>query len=59
MGVLRFIWRGVLAFDRIGSRIPQLIQILLIDQEEYYGFDENAFPDRSPDGRVMMLPSYP
>lgn len=27
MGVLPFIWRGVLAFDRIGSRIPQLIQI--------------------------------
>lgn len=31
MGVLRFIWRGVLAFDRIGSRIPQLIQIWLIE----------------------------
>jgi hypothetical protein len=29
MRVLRFIWRGVLAFDRIGSRIPQLIQIWL------------------------------
>ena len=59
MGVLRFIWRGILAFDRIGSRIPQLIQILLIDQEDYYGFGEDAFPDRSPDGRVMMLLSYP
>ena len=31
MRVLRFIWRGVLAFDRIGSRIPQLIQIWLIE----------------------------
>jgi hypothetical protein len=31
MGVLRFIWRGVLAFDRIGSRIPQLIQIWLVE----------------------------
>ena len=31
MGVLRFIWRGVLAFDRIGSRIPQLVQIWLIE----------------------------
>jgi hypothetical protein len=31
MGVLRFIWRGVLAFDRIGSRIPQLIQMWLIE----------------------------
>ena len=59
MGVLRFIWRGVLAFDRIGSRIPQLIQIWLIDHEEYYGFDEDAFPDRSPDGRVMLLLSFP
>jgi len=31
MRVLPFIWRGVLAFDRIGSRIPQLIQIWLIE----------------------------
>ena len=31
MRVLRFIWRGVLAFDRVGSRIPQLIQIWLIE----------------------------
>lgn len=31
MGVLRFIWRGVLAFDRIGSRIPQLVQIWLVE----------------------------
>ncbi|WP_286199157.1 hypothetical protein ACRDU6_10745 [Mycolicibacterium sp. ELW1] len=31
MGVLRFIWRRVLAFDRIGSRIPQLIQIWLLE----------------------------
>ncbi|OBK73822.1 hypothetical protein [Mycobacterium sp. 1274761.0] len=31
MGVLRFIWQGVLAFDRIGSRIPQLIQMWLVE----------------------------
>jgi hypothetical protein len=31
MRVLRFIWRGVLAFDRIGSRIPQLLQIWLVE----------------------------
>lgn len=31
MRVLRFIWSGVLAFDRIGSRIPQLIQIWLTE----------------------------
>ncbi|MHC9294245.1 hypothetical protein ACRCUN_17415 [Mycobacterium sp. LTG2003] len=31
MRVLQFIWRGVLAFDRIGSRIPQLIQIWLAE----------------------------
>lgn len=29
--VLGFIWRGVLAFDRVGSRIPQLIQIWLLE----------------------------
>ena len=31
MRVLRYIWRGVLAFDRIGSRIPQLIQMWLVE----------------------------
>jgi len=31
MRALRFLWRGVLAFDRVGSRIPQLIQIWLIE----------------------------
>ncbi|BBX73533.1 hypothetical protein H7H78_16835 [Mycobacterium shinjukuense] len=31
MGVLRFLWRQVLAFDRIGSRIPQLIQVWLTE----------------------------
>ncbi len=31
MGVLRFIWRGVLAFDRVGKRVPQLIQTWLIE----------------------------
>lgn len=31
MGVLRFIWQRVLAFDRVGSRIPQLIQIWLVE----------------------------
>lgn len=31
MRVVRFIWRGVLAFDRIGSRIPQLVQMSLIE----------------------------
>ncbi|WIM89949.1 hypothetical protein PT015_11290 [Candidatus Mycobacterium wuenschmannii] len=29
--MIRFIWQGVLAFDRLGSRIPQLIQIWLIE----------------------------
>lgn len=29
--VLSFLWRGVLAFDRVGSRIPQLIQIWLVE----------------------------
>lgn len=31
MRVLRWLWSGVLAFDRIGSRIPQLIQIWLVE----------------------------
>lgn len=31
MRVLQFLWRGVLAFDRIGSRIPQLLQMWLIE----------------------------
>jgi hypothetical protein len=31
MRLLRFLWQRVLAFDRIGSRIPQLIQIWLIE----------------------------
>lgn len=31
MGVLRFLWQRVLAFDRLGSRIPQLIQIWLLE----------------------------
>ena len=28
-------------------------------QQEYYGFDESDFSDPSPDGRVMLLLSYP
>ncbi len=31
MRVLRFIWRGVLAFDRIGRRMPQLAQMWLVE----------------------------
>ncbi len=31
MRALRFLWRRVLAFDRIGSRIPQLIQVWLLE----------------------------
>jgi hypothetical protein len=31
MRVLRFIWSGVLAFDRVGRRIPQLLQMWLIE----------------------------
>lgn len=29
--MLRWIWKGVLAFDRIGSRWPQFVQIMLVD----------------------------
>jgi hypothetical protein len=31
MRILRFIWQGILAFDRVGSRLPQLIQIWLVE----------------------------
>ena len=31
VGVLRFIWSGVLAFDRIGGRFPYLVQIWLLE----------------------------
>lgn len=31
MRLLRFLWGRVLAFDRIGSRIPQLIQVWLLE----------------------------
>jgi len=31
VGVLRFIWQWVLAFDRVGPRIPQLVQIWLLE----------------------------
>jgi hypothetical protein len=31
MGALRFVWSGVLAFDRVASRIPQLLQIWLVE----------------------------
>lgn len=29
--MLRFLWRGVLAFDRVGSRVPQLIQMMICE----------------------------
>jgi hypothetical protein len=37
----------------------KVIDSITEDQEEYYGFDESAFPEASSDGRVMMLLSYP
>ena len=27
--MLAWVWRGVLAFDRIGQRIPQLVQMMV------------------------------
>lgn len=41
MRLLRFIWRGVLAFDRVGSRIPQLIQMWL--QELFFAIPLTFF----------------
>lgn len=37
----------------------KVIDHITDDQQEYYGFDERDFPDPSPDGRVMLLLSYP
>ncbi len=37
----------------------KVIDSITEDQQRYYGFDAAAFPDPSPDGRVMMLLSYP
>ena len=37
----------------------KVLDYITEDQEEYYGFDENSFPDPSSDGRVMLLLSYP
>lgn len=33
--MLRWLWRGVLAFDRIGSRIPQFVQMMLVEMGIY------------------------
>lgn len=60
MGVLRFNWQGVLTFDRIGARIPQLVQIWLDEiagrviesitenQQTDYGFDRAISVSRPP-----------
>jgi hypothetical protein len=37
----------------------RVIDVITETQEEYYGFDENSFPDASSDGRVMVLLEYP
>ena len=37
----------------------RVIDVITETQEEYYGFDENDFPDPPSDGRVMVLLEYP
>jgi hypothetical protein len=37
----------------------KVIDTITEDQQEYYGFDEGDFPEASPEGRVMLLLSYP
>ncbi|MGZ5392012.1 MAG: hypothetical protein ACXWD3_09240 [Mycobacterium sp.] len=53
-------FNGVMA-DKDGEIKTQgkVIDCITEDQEEYYGFDESDFSDPSPDGRVMLLLSYP
>lgn len=53
VGVMKDVERGRLAAQ------GKVIDSITEDQEEYYGFDENAFPEPSSDGRVKMLLSYP
>jgi hypothetical protein len=37
----------------------RVIEYITEDQQHYYGFDEDDFPDESSDGRVMVLLEYP
>lgn len=37
----------------------RVIDAITETQQQYYGFDENAFEDPPPDGRVLVLLSYP
>ena len=52
---------GMMADTNNGELMAQgkVIDSITEDQEEFYGVDEDAFPDRSPDSRVMMLLSHP
>lgn len=52
---------GMMTQTREGELKAQgkVIDAISEDQREYYGFDESAFPEPSPDGRVLMLLSYP
>jgi hypothetical protein len=52
--VLRFLWQRVLAFDRLGSRSPQLIQIWLMAFFVVMPLTF-AFPAPTSAGRVLLL----
>jgi hypothetical protein len=54
-------FRGVMNDVRSGEIKTQgkVIDTITEDQQEYYGFDTNDFPEPSTDGRVMLLLSYP
>jgi hypothetical protein len=54
-------FKGVMDDVRGGELKAQgkVIDYITEDQETYYGFDENDFPEASGDGRVMLLLSYP
>ena len=62
MGVLRSIWRGVLAFDRIGSRIPQLVQMWLVElffmMPVTFFIDPDMANDRKYDRVTTITLSY-
>jgi hypothetical protein len=54
-------FNGVMDDVRDGEIKTQgkVIEYITEDQQEYYGFDESDFSDPSPEGRVMLLLSYP
>jgi hypothetical protein len=54
-------FKGMMSRVRNGrlAATGKVIDIVSADQRKYYGFDEAAFPQPSPYGRVMLPLSFP